>query len=216
MVKLNSRGLLALTLPDNLEQPLLNLQRRLFGELGLVSALALPPLLPLLWTEEPARLEHLRDLTRSTTLAIAIPEAAPTWEEGEIVVPVRVAPGRNAPADGELLEEVRERGRSICTPLGADSPPFSLLEGFRIATEEEPTEESPGTAGPGELGPASPPWASELERRLPGIRESSAAGASEAISVASFELSVGDERRWWRHLFYREIARKRFRTVKRC
>lgn len=190
-MKLNSRGLLALTLPDNLEQPLLRLQRRLFSELGLISALALPPLLPLLWTRAAPTLEDLRTLAHAGPVAVTLTERALTREGREIVVPVTVASPRGAPMEGEAVERLAAVARSVCAEVATEPLPFPPLRGIRIASDQ-----------------ASP--IEDLEVHLRELSEAVPAGESAAISVASLEITLMEEEQWWRHLFFREIARKRF------
>lgn len=209
MVTLNSRGLLALTLPDNLEQPLLALQHRLFGELGLVSAMALPPLIPLLWTPEPLPLELLRGVARATPLALGLPGAGPSIVEGEVVVPVTIASGRRMSAEPELLQLLRETARTHASEYAGTSRRevaglFPLLPGIRVASDESAPVEGP-LGGLDDSVEAAPESFGELPL---GIE-------SEALSISSFELTFEEETAWWRHLRFREMARKRVTTRQR-
>lgn len=193
VVTLNSRGLLALTLPTALEQPLINLQQRLFQELGLASAVALPPLLPLLWSSAPLALESTRVVARLSRLSLRLTGRPPEIMEGEIVLPIEIAPHRGGPESAAPLSLMRETAQmeaiaaDRCGSLRDPETPFPLFDAIRLATAETPRS-------------------CELLSQLQGepIR-----GESGAITVVSLRLLLGSEAAWWQHLYYEAVAQQR-------
>lgn len=132
--------------PGNVERRLTDLQTRLFQELGLVSARALPPLIPVGWTEAPPRLEALG------------PAPLPPLEIG---VPAPVTPPPTARPTGtyggavvvsvEPFEPLRELAAKLFPP--AVAPPFPLPPpAFLLAltaTEDEAIEAASLLSSPG-------------------------------------------------------------------
>ncbi len=193
VVTLNSRGLLALTLPTAMEQPLLDLQRRLFRELGLTSAMALPPLLPLLWTADPLPLESVREVARASTICLRLSGRAPEVRKGEIILPVEIAIRRGepeSPAPLRLLREAAQKQRVATAQSGGSQDPGALfppLEAVRLATAETP----------------------ESADLLAQLAAEPIRGESEALTLTSLRVVLEKESAWWQHLYYEAVAQRR-------
>jgi hypothetical protein len=113
MMENRAMVLTALRLPGNIEQRLTDIQSRLFAELGLLAARALPPLVPLAWTtssEAPAGLTARRRIAPLTlgglrahgsSLVVALDPSGPVAElAAEAFRPeTRVDPPRDSPRD---------------------------------------------------------------------------------------------------------------------
>lgn len=201
-VTLNSQGLLALTLPTAMEQPLLALQREIFRELDLPSALALPPLLPLLWTASPLPLESVRAVARASTVSFRLTGSAPELRSREIILPLEIARRRGQASSTTVLERLREAARKESrrnTPaIGATSvpPPFPLIEAIRLASIPPP-------ATPSDRGRPN------VEQALADLPVVPIEAESEAVTVVSFRFTRGVEGEWWRHLNFEAVAERR-------
>ena len=195
VVTLNSRGLLALTLPTAMEQPLLDLQRRLFRELGLISAMALPPLLPLLWTADPLPLESVREVARASTICLRLSGRAPEVRKGEVILPVEIAVRRGepeTPAPLRLLRKAAQKQRVAPAQSGGSQDPGALfppLETVRLASAETPE---------------SADLLAQLAAEAEPIR-----GESEALTLTSLRIVLEKESAWWQHLYYEALAQRR-------
>lgn len=126
----------ALRLPGNIEGRLADLQARLFREHGLLSARALPPLVPLLWTQNPPELADV-DPAPLPPLTVTEPEVG---RAGVVLGLSPLAP---------LQDLARRLGEGAREP--ESSPPFALgapaiLLAPAPGTAVDPT--SGGTADP--------------------------------------------------------------------
>jgi len=185
-----------------MEQPLLTVQHRLFQELGLSSALALPPLLPLLWCSEPLPLESVRAVARASTLCVRLTGSVPELREGEIVLPVEPARRRGEKASTAPLERLRnaakkerekkqmegqvERGETL----------FPIFNAIRLATAET-------------RSPANRPESEGFPPNLHELTFEPIGGESEAVTVVSFRILFGQKEPWWSRLFFEAVAYRR-------
>mgnify|MGYP006283497983 CR=1 FL=1 len=204
-MELNSLGLLALTLPTNLEQPALRLQHRLFTDAGLSSALALPPLIPLLWSNGPLPLEEVRRCALRLPISVRLEASSPLLAAGEVWLSTEI---RGAGVSPEHLG-VSEPGED--QPAGL----FSLQPLVRLASAERLGEEVVGrylealgregaadgrTGTRAEIGTSGRP---EKGRRAEAVLESA------SITVTAFQIDFGAPRTWWRHVNYHRVAARR-------
>lgn len=190
-VVLNSLGLLALTFPTHLEQPLMTLQKRLFREFGLASALALEPLIPILWTDSPLPLAVLREIAGDSRLFLELTGKLPFFEAGTLWLPVdmRAEKARTATAgafaslrasamDAANMADTESSSRGLCP-----SPPFSDTVGAIRLSEAEDDNETMVKVKESRASVSRP-------------EEGGPAGTG-ALSLASLFLSWESERPWW-------------------
>ncbi|NBF41656.1 MAG: hypothetical protein GVY14_14705, partial [Spirochaetes bacterium] len=113
----------ALRMPGNIEGRLADLQGTLFREQGLISARALPPLVPLLWTRTPPELAAL-DPAPLPPLTVTVPAA------GNAGVVLGLSPlGPLEKLATHLAEAARAapaRGDAGTGGVAGDTIPFSL------------------------------------------------------------------------------------------
>ncbi|MFP4374856.1 MAG: hypothetical protein ACLFPO_11035 [Spirochaetaceae bacterium] len=179
--------LTALRLPGNIEGRLAELQARLFRERGMLSARALPPLVPLLWSRRPPDL-YAVDPAPLPPMTIGGPAFRATG------VVVELSPPGPLPALTERLEKAAaERGNEP-----ADAP-FSLGAPAIL------------------LAPLRPGDAAAAAAAADAAAADAAAGAAAVREtvVRSFTLVVVDVLLWEgdgpERVAWEEIARRRLR-----
>lgn len=193
----------ALRLPGNIEGRLADLQARLFREQGLLSARALPPLAPLLWTQTPPELAGV-DPAPLPPLTVTGPEA------GTAGVVLGLSPL------GPLEDLVR------CIGEGAREGPADR----RAGTGGDAGGDIPFALGAPAilLAPAPPGNPAAAEDAVAVIREHAATGAGAAAPgalavhgtvIRSFTLVVIEIRVWEgegpERVVWEEVARRRLR-----
>ena len=178
--------LLAISPPDHIEQPLDRLRERLFRRHALVSALALPPLLPLGFLEEEA-VPGLRGVLEGLRAAFPLEAGGIREEEGALFLAV------DSGGSWAALREAIGRAR----PLRPGFLP--LREGFFLACLEPgaPPEDLLGAPSAG-----GPPWPP-----APPLGRFSPRGFS------LLEIHSEPPLPWWRDVRWSEILSLPFRET---
>ncbi len=193
-VELNSLGLLALILPDSIEQPLLALQTALYRERGVTSAMALPPLIPVLWTSRPLPLESVRRIAVTHPSRLRLQERTPVVCGSAVLIAAAL---RAAEEGGdERRKEIADAARREVAAAGVEEREglFDAPGGVYLAAWE------PGrTADESEAFPA-----------LDHLPEESG-----ALTLTSYLLEFSPSRNWWSSLRYAAAARRRLAATRR-
>jgi len=185
----------ALRLPGNIEGRLADLQAGLFRERGLLSARALPPLVPLLWSQTPPELDTV-DPAPLPPLTVTGPAA------GKAGIVLGLSPL------GPLEELARCLGEEA--PEGGRGAPFALgAPAILLAPAPAPHPDRDPVA---DLAPdVAPDLAPDL---APDVAATGVAAISGTV-IRSFTLVVIEIRVWEGegpdHVVWEEVARRRLR-----
>lgn len=183
----------ALRLPGNIEGRLADLQAALFRERGLLSARALPPLVPLLWTQGPPELATVEPAP-IPPLTVTRPTAA---KAGVVLGLSPLGPLEDL---ARHLGEAHQKVAQGKAPEGGRGAPFALgAPAILLAPTPHP-----------DLDPVAAP-APDV---APGVAATGVAAISGTV-IRSFSLVVIEIRVWEGegpdHVVWEEVARRRLR-----
>ena len=192
------RALLSLGVPSNIEKKVRELKTSLYREGGLVSAQALPVLIPLCFVPPAAggqKREALRDALRR-----AVGRQAPLLRSGSILERDGFLLWNLEPADE--LQRLSRNGAEVFAGQADQPKLFPVARGFVLCSLEcRSPSELPSLDAP---EPLSFPAKAAVLLRLRSL--DAEPGALEGESPAT-EVPLSEAGPWWRSLFWEELER---------
>lgn len=177
-----ARLLCALLPPGSIEAEVGRVQEWLFREHGLVSAVAVPPLIPVAFLEErdpPGGL--LRDLNRAANAGWRMQIRGTEWVEGHLFA--RCESG----GTWQTLRAAAGTARAAGAVAAEGAAPFPVSEGFYLGCAETSEENRPG-----------------IRPGIPAVSFSSA-----TLAILRIEFASGPE--WWQELHWEVLDERPFR-----